>query len=81
MATMAALLGGVLGFFSFVWMLVFSDAGFGAALQTYLMVGMGTTLSLICLGLMAPRSAEEPRHNRLQPAPAQTTGTNRIPAE
>ena len=81
MATMAALLGGVFGFFSFAGMLLFSDAGFIAALSVYLMVGIGTTTSLICLGMVASRFGSSRAEPRLQPVRVPAGNSRGLPAE
>lgn len=74
MAVIATLVGGICGFFTFVFALMFSDVSFWAALGLYVLVGLSITTTLIlaamavqALGkLTAPRPAMVPCPSRVQ---------------
>ncbi|WP_300037083.1 hypothetical protein [uncultured Roseobacter sp.] len=80
MATVSALIGGILGFFSFAAALIFTDAGFMQALTIYLFVGMGVTFTLITVATLTARGDRRADTARLQPVRA-TAGASSLPAE
>lgn len=58
MAIIATLLGGIIGFFSFIIAMVFFDASFVAACGVYMIAALTTTAVTIALALVPTREED-----------------------
>lgn len=67
MAIIATLLGGIIGFASFLIALLAFDAGFLVACAIYIMSGFSTT-ALIIITALIPTRADDADETKAQPA-------------